>query len=42
MEGWHAQRDPGALVQSDWTGDKESMIDKHEESAREPRLRARR
>jgi beta-ureidopropionase len=24
-----------ALVQSEWTGDKESMIDKHEESARE-------
>ncbi len=24
-----------ALVQTDWTGDKESMIDKHEESARE-------
>ena len=24
-----------ALLQTDWTGDKESMIDKHEESARE-------
>ena len=24
-----------ALVQTDWTGDKESMIDKHEEAARE-------
>ena len=24
-----------ALVQTTWTGDKESMIDKHEESARE-------
>jgi N-carbamoylputrescine amidase len=24
-----------ALLQTDWTGDKESMIDKHEEAARE-------
>ena len=24
-----------ALLQTDWTGDKESMIDKHEEQARE-------
>ena len=24
-----------ALLQTDWTGDKESMIDKHEETARE-------
>ena len=31
-----------AITQTTWTGDKKSMLDKHEQFARKRRLRARR